>query len=64
MNIQKLIIITTLISLCFGCKTKQQNTNEYENLNTTTNISFSAFNDEKYIWESWTFSTNEVHNLE
>ena len=59
----KKIIFITLLVLCFGCKTKKQNNNDYESLNTTTNISFSAFNDERYIWENWTFSTNKVNNL-
>ena len=49
-----------LVLCCFGCTTKTTNTLESENNKTT---SFSAFNDESYVWESWTFSTNKVFKV-
>ena len=49
-----------LVLCCFGCNTKTNNTIESKNNKAT---SFRAFNDERYIWESWSFSTNKVNSL-
>lgn len=50
-----------LVLCCFGCTTKTNNTIESKNNKATS--SFRAFNDERYVWESWIFSTNKVNNL-
>jgi uncharacterized protein YceK len=49
-----------LAVVCSGCSTKIINVDGTKNEETT---SFNAFNDESYVWESWTFSTNKVNNL-
>jgi hypothetical protein len=57
----KKLLIIALVLCCFGCTTKITNTLENENNKATS--SFRAFNDERYVWESWTFSTNKVNKL-
>ena len=56
---KKLITLFVLL-MCVGCAPKIINVNGTKNEETT---SFNAFNDENYVWESWTFSTNKVNNL-
>jgi hypothetical protein len=53
-------ISVLLIFICAGCASKIINIDGTKNEETT---SFNAFNDERYVWESWTFSTNKVNNL-
>ena len=47
-------------TVCSSCSTKNINVDRTKNEEKT---SFNAFNDERYVWESWTFSTNKVNNL-
>ena len=57
----KRFLIIALVLCCFGCtNTKTSNTLENEN---SKAASFNAFNDESYVWESWTFSTNKVFKV-
>ena len=56
----KKFLIMALVLCCFGCTTKTTNTLENEN---SKAASFNAFNDESYVWESWTFSTNKVNKV-
>lgn len=49
-----------LIFMCTGCSYKIINIDGTKNEKTT---SFNAFNDESYVWESWTFSTNKVFKV-
>ena len=61
----KKIIFALLVGITlFGCNSN--NCVECKNCDNTsnkTNITFRAFNDERYIWENWNFSTNKVNNL-
>lgn len=56
---KKTIIIFFLLISCIGCKTKSDISKSTNN----ESISFKAFNDERYIWESWSFSTNKVQKI-
>ena len=56
----KKLLIIALVLCCFGCTIKTTNTLENEN---SKAASFNAFNDESYVWESWTFSTNKVFKV-
>lgn len=56
----KKLITLFILLMCVGCSTKIINVNGTKNEETT---SFNAFNDESYVWESWSFSTNKVNNL-
>lgn len=40
-----------------GCKSSS-NVDQYNNK------PFAAFNDEAYVWENWSFSTNQVEYIE
>ena len=64
MNI-KLVSILTFVSIAtiFGCKSNNTYVIHNDNV-VTNNVPMKAFNDENYIWESWTFSTNEVKNID
>lgn len=57
---KKIIFALFILTFCFGCSTKIINVDGTKNEETT---SFNAFNDESYVWESWSFSTNKVNNL-
>lgn len=57
---KKIIFMLFILMFCFGCTPKIINIDGTKNEETT---SFNAFNDENYVWESWSFSTNKVDNL-
>lgn len=42
-----------------GCKANKIHVVHNDNVVTNT-VQFKAFNDENYIWEGWSFSTNRV----
>lgn len=56
------LLISALIfgAICFGCKTNKIIVIDGGNAEPTT---MKAFNDERYIWENWNFSTNRVENV-
>ena len=56
----KKLITLFILLMCVGCTPKIINVNGTKNEETT---SFNAFNDESYVWENWSFSTNKVNNL-
>lgn len=56
---KKLLLILAIAS-CIGCSTKHSNVDEKRSNETS---SFNAFNDESYVWEGWSFSTNKVDNI-
>lgn len=52
--------LAALVVVSFsGCTTKIQVIDGGSEKSQSTKVS-SGFNDETYIWESWTFSTNRV----
>ena len=57
---KKILLITLVLATCIGCKTKIVNVNGAKNEEAT---SFEAFNDENYVWEGWSFSTNKVDSI-
>ena len=63
MKTLKAIALTTLIaiaSLVCGCTSttdKCPNTNQIHQM-------VGAFNDESYVWENWTISTNRVEKID
>lgn len=60
----KHIFITLLLTIiCVGCSTKTVTVYDVNSSTNSKNKTFNAFNDERYVWESWTFSTNKVNNL-
>lgn len=56
----KKLITLFILLVCVGCTSTIINVDGTKNEETT---SFNAFNDENYIWESWSFSTNKVNDL-
>lgn len=57
----KHIAIAFLLLGCFGCLSKIQ---VIHNDNVVTNsVPMKAFNDESYVWETWTIGTNRVDNI-
>lgn len=56
----KKLIVLFILATCIGCKTKIINIDNAKNEEAT---SFEAFNDESYVWEGWTFSTNKVNKV-
>lgn len=54
----KIIAIASIVILLpiAGCKTASNNP--------PPNKPLAAFNDETYIWENWSFSTNQVEIIE
>ena len=54
---KKILFIALVLATCIGCTTKIIKVDGAKNEEAT---SFSAFNDERYIWEGWSFSTNRV----
>jgi uncharacterized protein YcfL len=61
----KKIIFTILCTFLFiGCASKCTKCKNDTFIKTNSSLNtFNAFNDERYVWESWTFSTNKVNNL-
>lgn len=57
---KKLITVFLLMTICIGCSTKIINVDGKTNDERT---SFNAFNDESYVWEGWSFSTNKVDKV-
>lgn len=58
---KKLFIAMILLSvICAGCNTKNIVSSTGNESTNSTQSAFSAFNDERYIWEGWSFSTNKV----
>lgn len=57
---KKIILAVLILAICIGCSTKIINIDGKDNNEQT---SFEAFNDENYVWEGWTFSTNNVNKL-
>ena len=57
---KKILFIALVLAACIGCKTKIITVDGTKNEEAT---SFGAFNDERYIWEGWSFSTNRVQTI-
>ena len=57
------LIACISISTIIGCKSEKTYVIHNENV-VTNNVPMQSFNDENYVWESWTFSTNEVKNID
>lgn len=58
---KKILIFSILTVFIIGCKSNEKL--EFDNANTNKGkIIYSAeFNQEHYIWENWSFSTNRVN---
>lgn len=56
----KLAIAALLVASCFGCVTKVVHVDGRLN---EESVSLEAFNDETYVWEGWSFSTNSAGRL-
>jgi hypothetical protein len=57
---KKIILAVFILVICTSCSTKIINVDGKDNNEQT---SFEAFNDENYVWEGWTFSTNKVQKI-
>lgn len=60
---KKIIIFSILLLIYAGCSTKIITTYDVNSSTNSQNKTFNAFNDERYVWEGWSFSTNKVNNL-
>lgn len=59
------IFALSIFSMSFieGCKTTTIQVIDNGNIVTNT-VPMSGFNDERYIWENWQFSTNRVDKIQ
>lgn len=46
-----------------GCKSQKINVIHNDTV-VTNSVPLKAFNDENYVWESWTIGTNKVDNID
>jgi len=54
------ILVAAALWLVPGCTTKIQVIDDGSSKTNQVHKVESGFNDETYVWESWTFSTNRV----
>lgn len=59
-------VITALTLLCVGFNgcTSEKIQVIHNTQVITNNVPVQSFNDENYVWENWTFGTNEVKNID
>ena len=63
MKINALFLIAFItIATIVGCKSEKIYVIKNDNVVTNT-VPLKSFNDENYVWENWTFGTNEVKNI-
>lgn len=54
------ILTASTMAGIIGCSTSKIQIIHNDNV-VTNNVPMRAFNDENYIWENWTYSTNRVN---
>ena len=61
--IKSFLTSIVLCIFCAGCSTKIITVQDVNSSTNSQNKALGAFNDERYVWEGWTFSTNNVNKL-
>lgn len=57
-------ILSTLLIAFICCSCKSNKIIVIDGGNADPSTSLNAFNDERYIWENWKFSTNTVEKIQ
>lgn len=57
------ILAISVLAGIVGCSTSKIQVIHNDNI-VTNNVPMRAFNDESYIWENWTYSTNRIDSID
>ena len=57
-----MLLAALLLACTFGCTTSKNQ--DYNPQVATNTVPLAAFNDEEYVWENWSFGTNQVDSAE